>query len=31
VTGVPADAILRKPLELREVLATVKRLRARRT
>jgi DNA-binding response OmpR family regulator len=29
VTGIPADAILRKPLEMREVLATVKRLRAR--
>ena len=29
VTGVAADAILRKPLELREVLATVRRLRAR--
>lgn len=29
ITGIPADAILRKPLELREVIATVKRLRAR--
>jgi DNA-binding response OmpR family regulator len=29
VTGVAADAILRKPLEMREVLATVRRLRAR--
>jgi len=29
VTGIPADAILRKPLEMREVLATVRRLRAR--
>jgi CheY-like chemotaxis protein len=28
-TGIPADAILRKPLEMREVIATVKRLRAR--
>lgn len=29
VTGVPADAILRKPVEMKEVIATVKRLRAR--